>query len=129
MMSGKVHTGTNILERLRKLERDYMLKKISDERINAAMQDAWGRLHDCLKHMSEKLAGAEKQIFRDSLVENAVELCGMLTRLNVTNDTKLEAARQEVERALVGITAKDLRKDDTLRHNTKAHVDQILSMF
>lgn len=105
------------------------LKKISDERINAAMQDAWGRLHDCLKHMSEKLAGAEKQIFRDSLVENAVELCGMLTRLNVTNDTKLEAARQEVERALVGITAKDLRKDDTLRHNTKAHVDQILSMF
>lgn len=24
-MDGKVHTGTNILERLRKLERDYML--------------------------------------------------------------------------------------------------------
>jgi len=105
------------------------LQKISDERMNAAMQDAWGRLHDCLKHMSDKLAGEEKQIFRDSLVDNAVELCGVLTRLNVANDTKLEHSRQQLERALIGIDAKELRKSDAVRADVKSRVDEILSLF
>jgi hypothetical protein len=105
------------------------LQKISDERVNAAMKDAWDRLHDCLKHMSDKLAGTEKQLFRDSLVDNAVELCAMLTKLNVTNDAKLEQARQQLERALVGLDAKELRKDNETRLEVKARVDEILSMF
>lgn len=100
-----------------------------NDKVQQASRDLWDRLHECLKHMSDKLAGTEKQIFRDSLVNNTMELCEMLTRLNVTNDPKLEAARQEVEKALVGVTAKDLRKDSDLRHDTKARVDQILSMF
>ena len=105
------------------------LEKLSQDRLNGAMKDIWERLHDCLTHMSEKLAGDEKQIFRDSLVENAVELCGVLTKLNITNDAKLEAARQELEKALCGLTANDLRKDDATRKDVKARVDQILSMF
>lgn len=105
------------------------LEETSQKRIDAAMKDTWDRLHECLKHMSDKLAGVEKQIFRDSLVTNAVELCGMLTKLNVTNDPKLEQARCELEKALVGVDAKELRKDDLLRMDTKKRVDQILSMF
>lgn len=100
-----------------------------DRKLGEASRDLWERLHECLSHMSAKLAGEEKQIFRDSLVENTAALCGMLTRLNVTGDAKLEAARQEVERALVGVTAKDLRKDDNLRRATKQRVDQILDLF
>jgi len=105
------------------------LQKISDERVNAAMKDAWDRLHDCLKHMSDKLAGSEKQVFRDSLVTNATDLCSMLTKLNVTNDPKLEQARQQLEKALVGVDAKELRKHDAVRVDVKARVDEILSMF
>lgn len=105
------------------------LQKISDERVQNAMKDMWERMHDCLKHMSEKLSGEGKQIFRDSLVTNAVDLCGMLTKLNVTNDPKLEDARQKLERALLGVDAKDLRKNDAVRQDVKARVDEILSMF
>jgi hypothetical protein len=105
------------------------LEQISRDREAAAMKDLWDRLHECLKHMSDKLAGEEKQIFRDTLVTNTTELCSMLTKLNVTNDPKLEHARQEVEKALMGVTAVDLRKHPGLRQNTKARVDQILSMF
>ena len=105
------------------------LESLSLKREQAAMQDIWDRLHGVLKHMSDKLAGDTKQIFRDSLVENAIELCGMLTKLNVTNDAKLENARRELEKALVGVDAKDLRKSDALRLDTKARVDEILSMF
>lgn len=105
------------------------LEEIGKQREEAAMKDLWDRLHSCLKPISEKLAGAEKQIFRDSLINNAVELCSMLTRLNVTGDPRLEHARQEIEKALLGLDLKDLRKDNALRLDTKARVDQILSMF
>jgi hypothetical protein len=105
------------------------LEQISKDREQAAMQDLWDRLHTVLNHMSEKLAGQNKQIFRDTLLDNAVELCAMLTVLNVTNDAKLEQARQELEKTLVGLDAKDLRKNDSLRLDTKARVDEILSMF
>ena len=105
------------------------LQKISDERVTHAMKDAWDRLHECLSRMSEKLSGTDKQIFRDSLVNNAVELCATLTKLNVTNDPKLEDARQKLERALVGIDAKELRKSEDTRKDVKARVDEILSMF
>jgi len=109
-------------------------------KLSEAMQDAWDRLHECLAKMSEKLADAQTpritkegavrtQIFRDSLITNAVELCDLLTKLNVTNDSKLEQARKQLEVAMVGITPKELREDDDLRAHTKAKVDQILSMF
>ena len=109
-------------------------------KLSEAMQDAWDRLHECVSKMSEKLANAQSprvtkdgevytQIFRDSLVTNAVELCELLTKLNVTNDAKLEHARKQLESALVGVTPKELREDDGLRLDVKSKVDQILSMF
>ena len=93
-----------------------------------------------VKHMSEKLADAatprqtkdglnHTQIFRDSLITNANELCDLLTKLNVTSDPKLEQARQELERVLNGKTADALRNSDDLRRDTKAKVDEILGMF
>lgn len=100
-----------------------------ENKLSEAMSDAWGRLHDCLSKMSDKLAGDDKQIFRDSLVNNAVELCSLLTKLNVANDSKLESARKKLESVLVGVTPKDLREDIDLRKDTKAKVDEILSMF
>jgi len=105
-----------------------------------AMQDAWTRLHECVTHMSERLADAEevkqtktgetrRKKFHDSLIENANELCGVLTALNVTSDPKLEQARQALERAINNRTADDLRDNDHLRLQTKAKIDAILDMF
>ena len=99
------------------------------DKLNEAMQDAWDRLHDVLGKLSDKLAGNEKQLFRDSLVNNAVDLCELLSKLNVTNDSKLETCRKKLESALVGVVPADLRKDDDLRLDVKAKVDSILSMF
>jgi hypothetical protein len=112
-----------------KTELQAQYEKFYNDKLNDAMQDAWDRLHDCLTRMSDKLAGDEKQIFRDSLVNNAADMCELLTKLNVTNDPKLESARKTLESALIGVTATDLRKDDALRLDTKAKVDAILGMF
>lgn len=104
-------------------------EKFYEERVNTAMGDAWDRLHDVLSKLSGKLAGVEKQLFRDSLVNNAVDLCDLLTKLNVTQDAKLEQARKKLESALVGVDAKELRNHDEVRLDVKAKVDDILSMF
>lgn len=109
-------------------------------KLNDAMQDAWDRLHDCVKHMSEKLADSASprmtkegynytQIFRDSLMTNAYELCDLLSKLNVTNDAKLEQARQALEQAIDGKSAEQLRNSDDMRLGVKAKVDEILGMF
>jgi hypothetical protein len=99
------------------------------EKLDNAMGDAWDRLHEVLSRLSEKLAGEEKQVFRNSLVDNAVGMCELLTKLNVTGDAKLEQARKKLESALVGIDADELRKHDEVRFDVKSKVDDILSMF
>jgi hypothetical protein len=52
-----------------------------------------------------------------------------LSKLNVTNDAKLEQARQKLESALMGVSAPELRKHDDLRKSVKSKVDEIMSMF
>ena len=110
-------------------------------KLNDAMADAWARLHECLSNMSDRLTslptprvlkdGTEvfTPVFRDSLVGNAVELCELLSKLNVTNDPKLESCRKKLEVALTGVSAGELREDDDLRLDAKSKVDEILSMF
>lgn len=103
-----------------------------ETKLNEAMAECWGRLHDTLKHLSERLdneSDGARKVFRDSLVTNAMELCSMLTSLNVTKDPKLEEARQDLERALANVEPKDLRESVLVRHDVKTKVDEILNKF
>ena len=47
-----------------------------------AMEEAWQRLYDRVKHMADKLADP-KSVFRDTLVENTKEVCSILSRLTL----------------------------------------------
>jgi trehalose-6-phosphate synthase len=81
--------------------------------------------------MSDRLGYDEqgkKKVFRDSLVDNAVELCRLLQTLNVTQDPKLERARQQLESILIGVDADELRKDGA-RDEIKAKVDSALGAW
>ena len=120
------------------LENQY--KTFYDNKLSEAMKDAWDRLYECVAKMSDKLADAPTprvtkdgenytQIFRDTLITNAVDLCGLLTRLNVTEDPKLEAIRRRLESAVLGVEAKEVRENNTIRLDVKAKVDEILTMF
>jgi hypothetical protein len=103
-----------------------------NDRLNNAMKDAWGRLHECLMRMSERLADnekGEKKIFRDSLIENAVELVDLLKHFNLTGDTNMELARNELAVAIMNHDADDLRESFVARESVKKKVDDILSKF
>lgn len=90
-----------------------------------AMQEVWQRLYARVKHMAEKLADP-KAVFRDSLVENARDICALLPRLNFADDPHLEAMRQQVEATLVNKHPEALRSNPELRRDTAAQAKQIM---
>jgi hypothetical protein len=101
-------------------------------KVEVAMQDAKTRLHEQLTHMSERLSSADgdtKKIFRDSLIDNAVELCQVLKHLNITKDPHLEQMRYDLEQSIKHIDAQSLRESDELRKATKNKVDSLLNKF
>jgi hypothetical protein len=105
--------------------------KVYDTRTALAMNDIWQRLHDTLTHMSERLTPTEngdKKVIRESLLGNAVELCEILKKLNVTNDPALEKARGMLENTLLGVATEDL-KNDAIKKDVRSQVDSIIKSF
>ncbi len=87
------------------------------------MADLYRRLGEAVKAMAERLrayqvdatTGKTTGVFRDSLVENLRELCGLIPRLNFAGDSELESIRALVESELCGNSATQLRDSDTTR--------------
>lgn len=100
------------------------------QRLADAMRDPWERLHTMLTGMSAKLADTDdKKRFHDTFVTNPIELCGLLTKLNVTNDPKLEEARRQLEVAMVGADIEAIKEAPEVRADMKSKVDAILGKF
>jgi hypothetical protein len=112
-----------------------------NDRLNSAMKDAWDRLHEHLLRMSDRLADLDTprelkngelihtRVFRDSLIENAVELVSLLKHFNLTNDPTMEDARKDLAEAIKNYDANDLREMPSARHAVKSKVDEILNKF
>ena len=77
-----------------------------------AMGSAWARVQDVLEKTVERLANPTA-IFRDSLVDNAIDLCGIMPSLNISNDPEMEAVRGSIERTL----SRYAGNVDALRHD------------
>jgi len=92
----------------------------------AAMRDLWDRLHDAVSHMAERL-NTKDAIFRDSLVGNVADICGLLPKLNLTQDPDLEKMRQEVEQRLTMTTATALRENTGIRETTAQAAQEIMA--
>ena len=103
-----------------------------NERLNTAMRDVWGRLHECLSHMSERLSNDDdgnRKVFHGTLITNAREMIGLLRRLNVTNDPKLEEARRDLELAMTNADTDTIKDSDYVRETVKNKVDAILNKY
>lgn len=101
--------------------------------VQTAMNDVWKRTFEALSKMSEGLARygtktdkGNKQTFRDSLIENVVEVTDLLNDFNVTNSVQMTEMKTRLEDMLRGVTPDALREDDYLRGQTKRQVDEII---
>lgn len=112
-------------EERRRLQED-IRKRLAETELEA-MTEAWRRIREVVAKTHERLANPEN-LFRDSLVANAVELCGILPSLNIVDDPKLEAARQQLERAIAPYVGKvdTLRSDPAVRKDVAKQMDAIM---
>jgi hypothetical protein len=109
--------GEDFRVTLGQAEIDQLAKSCEDKVTSAlkeAQADAVQRLYTCIQKMHEKLSDPDA-IFRDTLVTNARELCDVLTRLNIGEDSHLEDIRQSLERLALNNEPETLRKDDRAR--------------
>jgi hypothetical protein len=117
-------------------------EKMYREREESTAKELWGRLHEYLTTLVDRLEKKQQAVaasangtktkagqFHESHIENGVELCSLLTRLNILDDPQLEAARKCLESALTGVTAKDIRSSEGTRNDVKARVQDILGRF
>ena len=104
-----------------------------DRKLAEAMREPWERLHKVLVGVSEKLTDVEgdegKKRYHDTLLTNPLELCALLTKLNITNDPKLEEARRQVEVAMLNADMESIKEDADTRSELKSKVDAIISKF
>lgn len=104
----------------------------ANERVETAMKDQWGKLHDMVSRMSEKLIepeGEDKRRWHDTFITNAQEMCQMLTHLNITKDPSLEAARRGLERAIANVDIEHIKEDADVREDVKEKLDAILKQY
>jgi hypothetical protein len=102
------------------------------EKLAEAVREPWERLHAQLVTISEKMTEGEgdaKKRYHDSLISNPLELCALLTKLNITNDPKLEEARKQLEVTMRGTNLEELKEDSVARSDLKSKVDAIINKF
>lgn len=103
-----------------------------DTRLAEAMRTPWTKLHDMLQSMSAKLEEGDedaKRRWHDTFLTNAQDMCGLLTHLNITKDPKLEAARRQLEAALLTQDIDDIKENEDSRAVLKSKLDDILKGY
>lgn len=104
-----------------------------NEKLAEACREPWERLHTELTAISKKLTDKEgddsKKRYHDTLISNPLELCSLLTKLNITNDPKLEEARRQLELTMLGANMDSIKDDADSRKELKTKVDAILNKF
>jgi hypothetical protein len=111
------------------------LDRENDEKLKQAMQLPWKRLHDILTGMSAKLTTTgdaetdDKKRFHATFLTNAHELVELLGHMNISNDPKLEDARNLLSATIRGQNIEVIKASQEVRDSMKAKVDNILKQF
>jgi len=109
----RVEVGADILKQM---EEDMENRLLANH--TAAMLDLFERVRQQASHISERLSnytGTREGCFRDSLIENAIELAELLPRLNISGDKRLADIAKRIDNELCQYTPDVLRENDSAR--------------
>jgi hypothetical protein len=97
-----------------------------------AMREPWERLYQEISHIKDKMIDKEDgkpQKLYQSMLDNALALCGTLESLNLLDDPDLEAARRALEQSLTDIDIVSLRKSPEVREAIKIKMQDLTDKF
>lgn len=123
----RIDIGNEGLEQLRS-----EFDRAQEQRIADAMQDIRNRVKTAVEKLSNQLRiepDGTKGKIHDSTVESCLELCDVIEGLNLTRDPDIEQLRRELKNTVQYTDAKELRKDELVRTQTKRELDHLLSKF
>ena len=104
------------------------IAEATQARLTRAMTDVWTRIHEVVGHFTDTMRTTDK-VFRDSTVENLVELGELLPGLNVTGDPEIAEIATRIQQRLAGYHPKDLRKYPTMRKEAADEAQQIMDQM
>jgi len=128
-----IQTADDFRVKLSDEEVEKIKKDITDrleDRQKEAMRDVWKRLYDVVKHMADKVKDKEagKNVaLHPTIVENIVDLCDMLPKLNLTGDQELDNMAKEVKQSITKYPVDDIRDYDNIRKHVINEADKLLS--
>jgi hypothetical protein len=106
------------------------VQKQVEESINSvtskAMASVWERLHELVDKIEGTLK-EPKKIFRNTLISNLSDFCQLLPKLNITDDSNLEAMRKEAVSKLAQLKPDDLRDDKAGRKKASKDAKDFLA--
>mgnify|MGYP003666999291 FL=1 len=100
--------------------------EFTNMQVDKALGDVWERLYKSLSNLSERLdygSHEKKKIFKEGSVNAVVDMIDILDICNVQDDPVMTQLKEDLTRAMNGITPEALREDDTLRLETKRKLD------
>jgi hypothetical protein len=101
------------------------IKSKTDDALKASHADLYKRLATAVGAMAAKL-GDPKGVFRDTLVENLVDLVQLIPQLDIQDDPELDALRREVEEKLCANDPSTLRTEPETRAEVRDDAQAIL---
>ncbi len=93
-------------------------------RQSSAVAATYSRIKDVVSKIEERLSVPDA-IFKDSLINNAIELCQVLDGLNITDDPAITDVCQDIRTYLL-MPPSVLRNSPTTRATTADHAGRIL---
>jgi hypothetical protein len=90
------------------------------ETLQEAQKDLYIRLYTVIEKMVERLNDPEAK-FKNALIENICEVCDLIPKLQVIEDSELETLRSRIVKSICTVDPEDLRKNkDTRKKTVKA---------
>jgi len=102
------------------------LEKRTEARVAEATRDLFVRLNRVVGRLADALA-EDGKIFRDSKVDNIIDIVNLLPKLNIGNDPELEKLRKETKKKLCVLEPSNLRKDVDARSKAADDAKAILN--
>jgi hypothetical protein len=117
-------------------------QQAADNRVAELMREPWERIHDSLMHVKERMEAAlaynpeehveakknAPRIFQ-SMIDNALELTGLMDKMNVGNDPQLTECTARIRRMFADVDIKSVRESKEIQASIKTKVDDILGTF